>query len=337
MRCTAAVTNQFHIAAARHLVISPPALHGHRPFPIKKTLLDFLIGEIGLRAHIQLQGRHAHAPRRRIACAVRAPPLTLDLQVKFVACYRPRRTRSVHPHAAAVRVCRAVAAPQLIKHQLLAASELQREPVPACLTALKRGGGPLAVHPARTHHRKGLLADTQRTRARHARVRVVIARVAGRCALLAEPLLALQHEGLVAREAEIERDLLCCGMQRHGKCRRARHRPVLQPHAKGLRLRAREPKRRAAVAFLLVKAAPGDIGECEVGEIDLTSRPLRGTLRIRRRRERKTKKETHKQKKKQKETKKQQKKKKKKTKKQTKTKKSPPFLPGPPRGRGGPR
>src|SRR3569833_2311522 len=51
MRCTAAVTNQFHIAAARHLVISPPALHGHRPFPITKTLLDFLIGEIGLRAH----------------------------------------------------------------------------------------------------------------------------------------------------------------------------------------------------------------------------------------------------------------------------------------------
>ncbi len=161
--------------------------------------------------------------------------------------------------------------PQQIEHQLAPVVELDGKPIPARLIRLQFGRTELVIHPADALDRQPCAVDGQRAGRAQARHRVVVrrARLAG--GFGRDAVVAVNRRRLLARLAEVDRDVARAGDQM--KRVRPGERPIVGVHVEprgrgrpGAERRAREP--------LEVDEAPTAlVGECEVRGIELIAAP----------------------------------------------------------------
>src|SRR6185369_17681558 len=158
------VTRELDVTAPRDRRAALGAGYPYAPLPVHhasdRSGRQLLVVHRRRHRHVDALARYPDAPAVRIVgTRVRALPVARRLD-------RERRARQIgpvpvarDPGAARQRFDRAVAAPQLIEHQLLAAVELQAEPIPAHLARIELAGAELWVHPRQAMDRERVGAD----------------------------------------------------------------------------------------------------------------------------------------------------------------------------------
>ena len=185
-----------------------------------------------------------------------------------------RAARGVHERAGRERVGVPVDAAQAVQHQLGAVVELQAEPVPARLLGRQLVGEELVVHPREPLDLEPLPLDLEGARGDQARERDVVRRAAGPRGLLAHAVDAVDDGGFRRAQREAR-----------GEGRRHRlqllmvavpvHLPVAVPDAPRLEAGAGKSRARAVHALVVEEAAPLQVAEREVGEVDVADLPRR--------------------------------------------------------------
>ena len=168
-------------------------------------MAPFLVLEERLDIQLEGSGGNPESPFRRINCfLVRRLPSILYINHEVVR--RKFRHASVgfDEHPVAEGVGAAVAAPELIEHQLAAVGEVQREPVPSHLVASERAGAPLPIEPSLAGDLEVAPGSRQAAGHRHARIGVVVGRVAGLRVLAAVSLVTVEQRPFARTEVELD-------------------------------------------------------------------------------------------------------------------------------------
>ena len=157
---------------------------------------------------------------------------------------------------------------QFEEHQLGVVVQLNAEPVPADLIGGQLFGEPLVVHPGPTRYRLAVYVS----RYGEQRKRDIVGGPSLPFGLLADPVLALDHEGLFRLQLQVKSEVLRHGVEGLGftvPCRL----PVSIPDPAFLEAGARHARSRAVEALVIPEPFSLRIRQSSMGQIDVLDGP----------------------------------------------------------------